>query len=455
METREDVENEVLDRIMKEYDKDNDGSLDTKEVNHMLIQLGLGMNDHEFAKWFKTIDTDNDEKMSRSELAKYMTASDFQTRGFMKALVWSRGQKIGLGANLMAGVTRSSGRSAKTLTVKERESGLLVPENIPVYISTALKIMFKNRLGRTLSSRSKNIMESLSVKQGRKYDDPASKEEIQSFVDLHTLNLKDLVKENVDDYDNFNDFFARALKPERRPIAEPDDDNILISPADCRMMVFPSIIDANESWVKGSHFTIENLLGPDLKDLHKKYKAGSFAIARLSPQDYHRWHMPVSGTHGMLHPIAGALYTVNPIAVNENVDVYTENKRCVIIIDSKKFGKVIMIAIAATMVGSYRMFGPEDDIEKKCVFDGNELGDTKVLEGKEYKKGAVHGEFRFGGSTVLMLFEPGKVVFDEDLIENSKTPIETLLRVNTRIGKSKSRRKSKSKRKSKSTEIVA
>lgn len=50
-------------------------------------------------------------------------------------------------------------------------------------------------------------------------------------------------------------------------------------------------------------------------------------IARLAPQDYHRWHMPVSGVLASKTPIAGALYTVNPIAINKNVNVYTQNKR--------------------------------------------------------------------------------------------------------------------------------
>lgn len=50
-------------------------------------------------------------------------------------------------------------------------------------------------------------------------------------------------------------------------------------------------------------------------------------IARLAPQDYHRFHSPVSGVVTQLVPFAGTLYTVNPIAIRENVDVYTENKR--------------------------------------------------------------------------------------------------------------------------------
>jgi len=38
------------------------------------------------------------------------------------------------------------------------------------------------------------------------------------------------------------------------------------------------------------------------------------------------------------------------------------------------------------------------------------------------------GYFAFGGSTTLLLFPPGTVAFDEDLIANSRKPIETLVR---------------------------
>eukprot|EP00479_Gromia_sphaerica_P009833 TRINITY_DN427_c0_g1_i2.p1 TRINITY_DN427_c0_g1~~TRINITY_DN427_c0_g1_i2.p1 ORF type:complete len:81 (-),score=18.58 TRINITY_DN427_c0_g1_i2:176-418(-) len=74
------------------------------------------------------------------------------------------------------------------------------------------------------------------------------------------------------------------------------------------------------------------------------------------------------------------------------------------------------------MVGSYAVYGD----------DG-----SNCLNGQAVTKGSVHGEFRFGGSTVLTLFEPGKIEFDEDLVKNSKHPIETLLKVNTRVGEVK------------------
>jgi phosphatidylserine decarboxylase len=89
----------------------------------------------------------------------------------------------------------------------------------------------------------------------------------------------------------FNDFFARKLKPGVRPIAAPHDDSILVSPADCRLLVFPSIDDTTKIWLKGQDFTIASLLGPNFQHLLHHFHNPAVAIARLAPQDYHRWHM--------------------------------------------------------------------------------------------------------------------------------------------------------------------
>jgi len=151
-------------------------------------------------------------------------------------------------------------------------------------------------------------------------------------------------------------------------------------------------------------------------------EGGSFVIARLAPQDYHRFHWPVSGKIKKFTPIQGALYTVNPIAINQPINVYTENKRCVIEIDTgeDRFGTVVMVPVGATMVGSYRLF-EKDGVELK--------------EGAEVERGQVGGEFRFGGSTVLLLFAKGKVKFDDDLVRHSQEQLETLMQVGDRIGK--------------------
>eukprot|EP00487_Bulimina_marginata_P005916 TRINITY_DN24695_c0_g1_i1.p1 TRINITY_DN24695_c0_g1~~TRINITY_DN24695_c0_g1_i1.p1 ORF type:complete len:122 (-),score=1.93 TRINITY_DN24695_c0_g1_i1:10-375(-) len=121
-------------------------------------------------------------------------------------------------------------------------------------------------------------------------------------------------------------------------------------------MAWDSILDSTRFWIKGNQFTLQNLCGRNTSIDINKYNGGCFVIARLAPQDYHRWHYPVSGKVVNIERIDGALYTVNPIAINKELDVYTSNKRAIVEIDcGGKIGNCVMFVIAATMVGSYRL----------------------------------------------------------------------------------------------------
>nr|AFK48390.1 unknown [Lotus japonicus] len=141
---------------------------------------------------------------------------------------------------------------------------------------------------------------------------------------------------------------------------------------------------------------------------------GTMVIFRLAPQDYHRFHVPVSGIIEQFVDIPGCLYTVNPIAVNSKYcNVFTENKRVVSIISTVDFGKVAFVAIGATMVGSITF--------------------TKK-KGDHVKKGDEFGYFSFGGSTVICVFEKNSITIDQDLLINSTRPLETLVSVGMRLG---------------------
>ena len=132
-----------------------------------------------------------------------------------------------------------------------------------------------------------------------------------------------------------------------------------MSPADCRLHVFPSIEKAQEIWIKGETFTLKNLLLDD--SLADYYEGGSIVIARLAPQDYHRFHCPIDGIFSHVKLINGGFYTVNPIAIKQkSIDVYCENKRFITTIQTENFGQVCFIAVGATMVGSIEITSPAD-----------------------------------------------------------------------------------------------
>ena len=156
----------------------------------------------------------------------------------------------------------------------------------------------------------------------------------------------------VEQFRNFNEFFYRELKPEARPCSAPDDSRVVTSPADCRSVVFNRMTDAQSIWVKGREFTIERLLGNAYPEDAKRYTNGALGIFRLAPQDYHRFHIPVDGTIGEPKTIEGEYYTVNPMAIRSTLDVYGENVRVLVPIDSVAHGRVMVVCVGAMMVGS-------------------------------------------------------------------------------------------------------
>ena len=83
-------------------------------------------------------------------------------------------------------------------------------------------------------------------------DKPESAHKIAEFVRVNGLDMTDYKIEDIAGYPTFNAFFYREIKPERRPIFAPGDDGIVVSPADSRMVVFPTLQDATEIWVKGA-----------------------------------------------------------------------------------------------------------------------------------------------------------------------------------------------------------
>jgi phosphatidylserine decarboxylase len=157
----------------------------------------------------------------------------------------------------------------------------------------------------------------------------------------------------------------------------------------------------------------------------KRYEGGSLVIARLAPQDYHRFHMPVGGTLRPFTPIDGTYFTVpssprpglcaissgrltkyvtyestqvNPVAVNTSVDVYTENKRVVCPVDSDEFGLVTFVAIGATMVRHHSTgtrttaHTPVMNLLPKIVSQVGSICFT-TTPGQTIKKGDEHGYF--------------------------------------------------------------
>ncbi|THW38135.1 hypothetical protein D6D21_07944 [Aureobasidium pullulans] len=333
----------------------------------------------------------------------FVTSSQAQRKWYSKVIT-----KIGYGGYKI-------GANSANILVQDRITGQINEERMSVYVRLGIRLLYKGLKSRDMEKkRIRKLLRSLSFKQGRKYDDPASASQIPGFINFHQLDMSEVLLQ-TSDFKSFNEFFYRKLKPDARPCSAADRPEIVVSPADCRSVVFNQITEAQRIWVKGREFSVERLLGNAYPEDAKRYVGGAMGIFRLAPQDYHRFHIPVDGT--MLEPklIDGEYYTVNPMAIRSALDVYGENVRVVVPIDSPKHGRVMVICVGAMMVGS-------TVITRKT--------------GEQVKRAEELGYFKFGGSTLLLLFEPGKMLFDDDLVDNSNGALETLVRVGMSIGHS-------------------
>ncbi|KAA8636370.1 hypothetical protein SMACR_02692 [Sordaria macrospora] len=331
----------------------------------------------------------------------FVTSSQAQRKWYSKVIT-----KISYGGYKV-------GANSANILVQDRITGQINEEKMSVYVRLGIRLLYKGIKSNNMETRRiRKLLKSLSVKQGKKYDDPNSKAEIPKFIQFHGLDLSEVAMP-LEEYKTFNEFFYRALKPGARPCSAPHNPCIVVSPADCRSVVFNSIDTATNVWIKGREFTVKRLLGDAYPEDVARYEGGALGIFRLAPQDYHRFHIPVDGILRQPKTIEGEYYTVNPMAIRSALDVYGENVRVLVPIDSPEFGRVMVICVGAMMVGS-------------TVITRN--------DGDEVKRAEELGYFKFGGSTIVVLFEPGKMVWDEDLVQNSILPLETLIRVGMSVG---------------------
>ena len=228
------------------------------------------------------------------------------------------------------------------------------------------------------------------------------------FIGEYDVDVDEFTK-SAFDYKTFNEFFHRALKPGVRPIAP--GAKVAVFPADGRHLAFGDVQAAPGFYVKGATFSLEELVGDPATAA--KFEGGAILISRLCPVDYHRFHFPVNGVPAESRRIDGWLYSVSPVALRHNLRYLVANKREVSLIDSPGFGLVCMVEVGATNVGSVRQY---------------------FLPGRPVAKGDEKGQFAFGGSCVITIFQRGRLRFDDDILEQSAQHIETYAKVGDRMG---------------------
>ncbi|KAK1440305.1 hypothetical protein QVD17_06130 [Tagetes erecta] len=451
------IEKSFARRILSIVDYNGDGNLSFSEFSELINAFGNKLAAKKTEELFKAADENGDGVVSMDELALLLalqqeeeslinccpvcgelleisdklnsvihmslcfdegTGNQVMTGGFLtdtqasygwmfKLSEWTHVSSYDVGLN--------SGSSASHIVVFDRLKKRLVEEIIDGKIILSMRAIYQSKLGLGIMDKgAKEILQSLSEKQGKKMNSVESAKDIPAFLEFFKdqINL-DEVKYPLDHFKTFNDFFTRELKPGARPIVGVGRDDVAVCAADCRLMAFRTAEESLRFWIKGKKFSIQGLLGNNIS-CSNAFVNGTLVIFRLAPQDYHRFHFPVSGTIEQIVDIPGSLYTVNPIAVNSKYcNVFTENKRAVSIISTADFGKVAYVAIGATMVGSITFTKKQGDY---------------VHKGDEF------GYFSFGGSTVICVFEKDSIALDEDLLANSARSLETLVSVGMQLG---------------------
>ncbi|MFA0961043.1 phosphatidylserine decarboxylase [Roseivirga sp. BDSF3-8] len=246
-------------------------------------------------------------------------------------------------------------------------------------------------------------------------------ESLQSFKRDRMYNFH-LYSDSQPGWKTFNNFFYREFNgsaPETgitplRPIADPDNNTTIVSPADCTYKMQYNIDDSGNVvhtdgrnariTLKHTHTigTVKELL--DQSEYADDFNGGTFVHYFLSPFDYHRFHTPVSGKVLDIKPVVGKVYLNVNISGDqfdapdggENGYEFVQARGMVIIDAGGQVGKVAILPIGMCQVSGVDMY--------------TNLKGQNVLKGQEF------GKFRFGGSDIIMLFQknPGLFLFKKD-----------------------------------------
>ena len=296
--------------------------------------------------------------------------------------------------------------SSKTeVSYRDRQNGAIVTENI--LAENTLRWLYENWLGFQVLSYLLNNR-AFCWLYGKSQNLPFTRRKILNFVNQYQINVSE-IELPLKSYPNFNAFFSRKLQLNARPFA--DDATILCAPGDGKVLVYPQLQAQTQIPVKGSFITIESLLAS--KTAAQNYIGGSALVVRLSPYDYHRFHFPDWGKAEPSRYIPGKYHSVNPIALNKIPDVYCRNYRATTEFCSRNFGRIAYIEIGAITIGSI----------------------VQTYQPGTIQKGQEKGYFQYGGSTLVLLFERNKIVFDEDLIRDSAQNLEVRVLAGSRLGK--------------------
>lgn len=234
---------------------------------------------------------------------------------------------------------------------------------------------------------------------------------INFFIDQYDVNMTEAQRKSADEFRCFNDFFTRELEDGARTIAA--GDNQIASPADGAVSQLGKIENGRIFQAKGQDYSLIELLGGDTKRA-EAFMGGEFATIYLSPKDYHRVHMPVTGTLREMVYVPGDLFSVNKTTAENVPRLFARNERLVAIFDTEQ-GPMAMVLVGAMIVAAI-----------ETVWAGLITPPRRELKVTDFsnpqpvtlQKGEEMGRFLLG-STVVLCFAKDKIHWLETLTADS------------------------------------
>lgn len=238
---------------------------------------------------------------------------------------------------------------------------------------------------------------------------------IHYFIAKYDINMHEAAEENPENYADFNAFFIRHLKPECRPIKTAG----IISPVDGYISEIGCLNAGRLVQAKGRDYSIHELLACK-KELSSQFNTGLFATLYLSPQDYHRVHMPLDATLKDMIYVPGKLFSVQPATTRMIPKLFARNERLVVFFETS-VGLMAMILVGATIVGAIGTSWHGDIIRNRSSqqFD--------YPEHPLLKQGAEMGYFKLGSTVILLFANKQRVQWQQSLHSGDKIRLGDML----------------------------
>lgn len=222
---------------------------------------------------------------------------------------------------------------------------------------------------------------------------------IRRFVAAFDVDMSQAAR-GIGEFASFNDFFTRELKPGARPLA--DAERFILSPADGAISQLGAITGGRILQAKGRDYSVAEILGGSAEEA-ARFEGGRFMTIYLSPRDYHRVHMPAAGRLQTTAYLPGDLFSVNQETA-ENVErLFARNERLACLFDGPD-GRFASIMVGAMIVAGIDTVWPN----AFRTHARDRVDENFSAAARDFAAGDEMGRF-YLGSTVVLLFEPGRV----------------------------------------------